>query len=276
MTKPIIRVALPSSILSVEHSLLMKSIRIHQVARWTSIFNVVEVVFYKEPSTLINEFKKHVELIEDHWKYFFTPPYLRKRLVPLKPSLKHVGSLPPIRLNIFNVDKKPRKNEKRLGYVYRGRDGALLALIGDTVPYRVIDGDCEKKQDLALLLVVDVDEYAVKCIDEPVYRGPLLKFKSSLREVVDEYRKVSVIIATDRKGEYVKSDIVNKLRGSDLLLLFGSPKYDLFEISNQEGFRIEDYVDYVWNTVPGQQVVTVRTEEALIITLGVLNTFLRV
>jgi len=66
----VLRVVLPTSILSVEHHLLLKSIRIHQVARWTSIFGVYEVVFYREPDTPIEEFEEHRKLILDHWEYF--------------------------------------------------------------------------------------------------------------------------------------------------------------------------------------------------------------
>jgi len=61
--------------------------------------------------------------------------------------------------------------------------------------------------------------------------------------------------------------------GVTTTILFGSPKYDLFEISEQEGIDLSKFIDYTWNTVPGQKVVSVRTEEALIITLGVVNAF---
>ncbi|MEM4827418.1 MAG: putative RNA uridine N3 methyltransferase, partial [Desulfurococcaceae archaeon] len=66
-----------------------------------------------------------------------------------------------------------------------------------------------------------------------------------------------------------------RMRGCDLLILFGSPKYDLFELSEQEHFRIQEYADFIWNTVPDQKVTTVRTEEALVITLAIVNIYLK-
>lgn len=267
-------IALPTSILSIEPSLPLKSIRIHQIARWSSIFGVSEVVFYKEPLTDLIEFREHKTLIEDHWRYFFTPPYLRKKLVPLTSTLKFVGMLPPIRLEVFNVKKKPKNGEIRLGYVFRNHEGGLKATVGDEVDYSVI-GECGE-EGLTTLLVIDEKEHLVKCIDKRVYTGPSVSFTTSLKGLLSKYRGlVNWIIATDRKGTYPEKNTVEKLRGTTTLVLFGSPKYDLFEIANQEGFQLEDYVNYVWNTIPRQKVVTVRTEEALVITLGVINAFLR-
>ncbi|MEM1638598.1 MAG: putative RNA uridine N3 methyltransferase [Desulfurococcaceae archaeon] len=269
-----LRVVLPTSILSVEHHLALKSIRIHQVARWTSIFGVHEVVFYKEPSTDREEFNEHKKLIENHWRYFFTPPYLRRKLIPINPLLKYVGMLPPIRLEVFNVSKKPRNNEIRVGYIYRDSNRKLRALIGDDAVYSVVN-QCEKT-GLTPLRVRDVERRIVECIETPLYTGPRLLFTGSLREAVDNYRAISkFVIATDRNGLYPGKELIEAMRGSDVTLLFGGPRFDLFEISSQEGFELGDYVDYVWNTIPRQKVVSVRTEEALIITLGIINVFLR-
>lgn len=269
----VLRVVLPTSILSVEHHLLLKSIRIHQVARWTSIFGVSEVVFYREPDTPIEEFEEHKKLILDHWKYFFTPPYLRKHLVPLKPTLKYVGMLSPIRLEVFNVSRKPRIGELRIGYIYI-ENNKLKALIGDKLPYTPIN-ECREKE-FNLVRVVDVEKRLVECTNQFVYTGPRLSFSNSLYRALEESRRISrFIVATDRKGKIVSREEVEKIRGSTTTILFGSPKYDLFEISEQEGIDLSKFIDYTWNTVPGQKVVSVRTEEALIITLGVVNAFLR-
>lgn len=268
-----ITIALPTSILSIEHSLLLKSIRIHQVARWSSIFGVKEVVFYREPSTTPEEFREHQTLISDHWSYFFTPPYLRRRLIPRTRSLRYVGVLPPIRLNVFNVGRKPVQGEIRIGYVFRDEDGSLRALIGDSSTY-LVQGAC--RTGLLPLRIIDIERRIVEVYDKEVYRGPSIQFANSLRETVASIRgRVDYLIATDRDGEIVSDAPVRILRGRRVGILFGSPKYGLFEISSQEGFDLRRYVDYNWNTIPNQEVVTVRTEEALIVTLGVINAFLR-
>jgi Uncharacterized conserved protein len=269
-----LRVILPTSILSVEHHLALKSIRIHQVARWTSIFGVYEVVFYREPSTSLEEFAEHKTLIEEHWKYFFTPPYLRKRLIPRNPALKYVGMLPPIRLGVFNVSRRPQRNELRIGYVYRSTGEKLKALIGDSVAYSVIN-ECNKT-GLIPVRVKDVEKHTVECLETPVYTGPRLSFTYSLKEAIEKYRyNTKFMVATDKNGLYPEKEVVESMRGSIITLLFGGPKYDLFDISSQEGFDLKKHVDLVWNTIPRQKVVSVRTEEAVIITLGIVNAFLR-
>ena len=55
------------------------------------------------------------------------------------------------------------------------------------------------------------------------------------------------------------------------MIAFGSPRMGLREILRQEGKATQDVFDYFVNTAPGQKVSTVRTEEALLISLGVLN-----
>jgi predicted SPOUT superfamily RNA methylase MTH1 len=266
-------VALPTSILSVEHHLFLKSMRIHQVARWSSIFGVKEVVFYREPSTTLEEYEEHKLLILDHWEYFFTPPYLRRRLVSLKPTLRYVGMLPPIRLKAFDVPKEPGPGEIRLGYIYRD-GGRLSALIGDREVYHVV-GDC-KKTGLVTIRVKDTRKKLVECVESELYAGPRLVFIDRFKSLLESYRASSdIVIATDKTGEIVKKEEVEKLVGKKVAILFGGPKYDLFEISSQEGVDLSQYVDYVWNTIPKQRVVSVRTEEALVITLGVINAFLK-
>lgn len=275
MVETKIRVALPTSILSIEHGLFLKSLRVHQVARWTSIFGVREVVFYRDFSTSVDDFREHRKIIEEHWKYFFTPPYLRKVLVPLSPVLRYVGMLPPIRLCSFDVSRKPRKGEERLAYVFRDGLGRLRAHVGVQEAFFVV-GDCGSVNDVVLVRILDLEERKVECLDKEVYRGPILKFSSSLMQVLDGYRdKVDYVVVTDRKGSVPTREDIEALRGKDILVLFGSPKYDLFELAEGEEFKIENYAHYVWNTIPDQRVVTVRTEEALIITLGILNACLK-
>ncbi|MEM1628956.1 MAG: putative RNA uridine N3 methyltransferase [Desulfurococcaceae archaeon] len=273
-----LRVILPTSILEVEHSLLLKSNRIHQVARWCSIFGVKEVVFYKEFSTSIEKFARDKEIIEMHWKYFFTPPYLRKVLVPINPLLRHVGLWPPIRLEIYDKEPVPRTGEYRLGYSVKSRDGYFKINIDGKNFYRAVNADCE--EGLVLVVVKDVNKKLVECINSnDVYTGPRLKFAVKLIDEILEHKNRGLMIATDRKGRLPSIKDIDKIRGypsAEINILFGSPRHDLFEIANGEGFDLDKYVDFIWNTIPGQKVVSIRTEEALLITLGVLNMLLNI
>jgi hypothetical protein len=53
--------------------------------------------------------------------------------------------------------------------------------------------------------------------------------------------------------------------------LFGAPSRGLHEIAKDEGLKLNELVDIIVNTIPKQGTETVRTEEALLATLAVLN-----
>ena len=55
------------------------------------------------------------------------------------------------------------------------------------------------------------------------------------------------------------------------MVVFGSPTRGLFEIAADENVPLEKFLDFVVNTVPGQGTETVRTEEAVLASLAVLN-----
>ena len=56
-----------------------------------------------------------------------------------------------------------------------------------------------------------------------------------------------------------------------VLVAFGAPSRGLHEIAKEEGTRLDRIVDFVVNTIPEQGTATVRTEEALLATLAILN-----
>src|SRR2546422_7115704 len=55
------------------------------------------------------------------------------------------------------------------------------------------------------------------------------------------------------------------------LVLFGSPDKGVPEILAESDTRVEDVAEFNMNTIPEQGVETVRTEEALMASLAVLN-----
>jgi predicted SPOUT superfamily RNA methylase MTH1 len=55
------------------------------------------------------------------------------------------------------------------------------------------------------------------------------------------------------------------------LVAFGAPSQGLHEIAKKEGLRLDKVADFVVNTIPTQGTETVRTEEAIIASLAILN-----
>jgi predicted SPOUT superfamily RNA methylase MTH1 len=84
-------------------------------------------------------------------------------------------------------------------------------------------------------------------------------------------------IATAKIGDDF-IDIANKInakwRSSQrVLVAFGAPSRGLHEIAQDEGLKLGSITDFVINMVPNQGTVTVRTEEALLASLAILNVY---
>ena len=82
-------------------------------------------------------------------------------------------------------------------------------------------------------------------------------------------------ISTSRKGKDIR-DVMEEFNprwttSRHPLLLFGSPDKGVPEILADSYARVEDVADFNVNMIPRQGVETVRTEEALMASLAVLN-----
>jgi predicted SPOUT superfamily RNA methylase MTH1 len=90
-----------------------------------------------------------------------------------------------------------------------------------------------------------------------------------------ENRKFDLTIATSKLGakfaEVAEEMAVPWKSASTILLGFGAPARGLPEIARDEGKNLNDLVDFVVNTIPNQGTETVRTEEAVLATLAILN-----
>ncbi len=82
-------------------------------------------------------------------------------------------------------------------------------------------------------------------------------------------------MATSKYGKrftQISEELKDRWRtATKILLAFGAPTQGLYEIMKHEELNLDAAVDFVVNTIPNQQVETVRTEEALLATLGILN-----
>jgi predicted SPOUT superfamily RNA methylase MTH1 len=266
-------VALPTNILSTESGLMLKTIKIYQVIRYSSIFGVDELIFYRDPFTKRSDHDKYCVLIEKIWRYLLTPPYLRRKLIPLDNDLRYVGLLPPLRLEVFDVSREVKTGDKRLGFVFRMKN-KLLVDVGLNKPFRIEAGNC-CEGDIAFVEIVDVSTRRAICLDERPYRGPILVFEDSFRDLMRKYRGLyHVLIATSRYGKIPSiRELVETVRAGDLLIIFGGPHKGLYDIAKAEKISVGEVFDHVWNTMPGQKVKTIRSEEALLSTLALINMF---
>jgi len=90
-----------------------------------------------------------------------------------------------------------------------------------------------------------------------------------------EKGKFDLIIATSKIGAKIAekyAQIAEKwAKACTILVGFGAPTRGLNEIVKDEGVHLNSLVDFVVNTIPSQGTETVRTEEAIVASLAILN-----
>lgn len=271
-------IALPVSIISDMPHLREKSAKLGVIARACAIFGVSEIVLYADSDTKAQE--NDFAICELILRFLETPQYLRKRLFGMNPILRFAGILPPLQIPSHNVGKsieEVKVADIREGLVVGHEGEVSLVDVGLDRPVR-----CRGKHPIMNRLtirllkvgVVDPQGEAFDRSKIDIYwgfqvRARKLKLDSLLQERYD------LKIGTSHYGSNLidcYSNIIESLRKVEsVMIVFGSPKQGLQDILASECKVPSALFDYFINTIPGQNVSTVRTEEAVMITLGILN-----
>ena len=64
-------------------------------------------------------------------------------------------------------------------------------------------------------------------------------------------------------------------KASKVLVVFGSPTRGLYDLAKNENWSLDEHANFVVNTVSMQGTETIRTEEAIVASLAILNACLR-
>lgn len=275
MKKTAIWVALPDSLLCETTHLREKTLKLGFVGRGCAIFGVERIYIYRDLRDGSDDDRR---LIKTLLEYMETPQYLRKKLFARSEELSYVGALPPLRTPHHKLKEEPHAielGELREGVAVRVK-GALYADCG--LPFLVpLEGEAQEGSRVAVRFVslhpnlraVVVDR---KDIDE--YWGYRVKEAPSLAKLLKGMAS-SLIIFTAREGEEVQKvwgRLLARIKEArNLLIVFGSPRRGLFEILADEREEPKNFSDFVLNTIPEQKTETVRTEEALLVTLAIIN-----
>lgn len=272
-------VAIPASVVSDIPHLREKTSKIGLIGRAAAIFRVDEITIY--PDNPEADQTADMNLIALLLNYMETPQYLRKRLFNLKPELRYVGILPPLRTPSHPLNRKMeglKIGEYREGVTLsKTRLGVLTDIgveqpalipnkslvLGKRVTSKVTRVDKRVEVELANREeITDYWGYTVTLERHPF--GKMVKTKG-----------FNLTIATSKKGvpfARASEKLAEKFRKAETVLVaFGAPTKGLYEIVKQEGLHLEDIIDFVVNTIPRQGAETVRTEEAFIVSLAVLN-----
>jgi len=272
-------IAIPASIVSDTPHLREKTSKIGLIGRAAAIFRVDQIIIYLD-NPKINQ-AADMDLTAILLAYMETPQYLRKRLFKLKPELRYAGILPPLRTPHHPLNRRIKNlkvGEYREGVtVFRTKKGMLVDIgveqpalipirrlpIGKRVTVKIIKVD--KLVEVELANRGEIPEYwGYKVTVEKHPFGKMVK-----------NRDFDLTIATSKYGvpfANVAEKIIEKWRkANNILMAFGAPMQGLYEIVGYEELSLEEIADFVVNTIPTQGAETIRTEEALIASLAVLN-----
>jgi len=268
-------VLLPATFLREIPHLREKTLRASMIARALAIFRIDHVIIYKDVND--EKWRDDAKLFKLLLEYFKTPPYLKRFLFKRLKELKYVGVAPPLKAPSHPEHALDFSSDFRLALILK-KGKEILAEAG--LPHVVKVKNKEKVHDKDLVILQirqSEDDFVGEVVDSvPHYWDYDVSIENDLPSLIKKYHKLdNLIISTSRYGEDIR-DIIEKLRvslnkSSSVMIIFGSPKEGLKEIFNRFGLDINHDSDYVINFIPLQGVKTVRTEEALMSTLSIIN-----
>jgi len=277
-----VSVAIPASLVSDVPHLREKTSKIGLIGRALAIFRVDEVVIY--PDELETDQRREINLIATILAYMETPQYLRRRLFKIRPELRYAGILPPLRTPhhpLTDKIKKLKVGEFREGVVVsQTREGSLVD-IGVEEPALIPNLRINRGVRVTVKVLEKEGRLRVGLADPrkiETYWGYTVRISRRPLGRMTREGGFDLVIATSRWGDPLNK-VLDELRDSwrrsrKVLIAFGAPARGLREILAQEDVEMRDFADFVVNTIPKQATETVRTEEALYVTLSIFNLLL--
>ena len=283
-------VLIPSSIVDNAQSKELRTYLIGQIARTLGIFKISEVIIFHDK--LKDNSKDYINYFIKNLQYLETPQYLRKTLFPMSEDLKLSGLMNPL-----ESQHHLRKDEWS-----QYREGCILdrPVNGDYSWVNIgLNKDCKINQKIPARTRVTVKlnelnfnpklKYytgTLVSMSEPfikngTYWGYIVRVCETYNDIFNNsiYKEgYDFIIGTSDKGEnYTKANFEKKKDFKHCLIIFGG-------ISGIEGMMNDDELnqlnnkknigkmfDLYLNTCMNQGLRTIRTEEALMISLAVIK-----
>ena len=277
VTKPFLHVFLPASLATDAQDLRQKTLKVGVIGRVLGIFRVSEVVIFNDDDPNLKNQTAEAELLATLLRYMETPQYLRKALFKRTGELSYAGLLAPLRTPHHPLEsEKTKPGDYREAVVIKvDEHGSLLEIglhekgfikeklrAGERFTVRLGKPLGDGKVAVTRAAKVEISEYW----------GYEVKLARSLADGLKE-AKVNYVIGTSRHGQnlYEAASAIKSSNPSSAAVVFGGPYAGLFEICKRQRVDAKELFDVVVNTIPEQGVATVRTEEALLATLALLN-----
>jgi predicted SPOUT superfamily RNA methylase MTH1 len=266
---------LPSSLLEDCSDNLTKTIKVGLIARALSIFKINNITIYNTQEKKANKNSIFIKTILD---YMDTPQYLRKILFPLKDELKNAGLLSPLETPHHKrmVEwKKIKTGEVRQGVIVKKDKRYSYADVGleKLIPIPNLKLPINKR--LNIKIKIEKKSLSGSIVSDPdEYWG--YKTIISNDNLIETLKKMApdLIIGTSKYGELI-TDIYEVLSrnldmNTKIAIVFGSPYTGIYKIVKNKN-EINDIFNYLINFIPNQSTRTIRTEESIFITLGIIN-----
>ncbi|KAJ1288527.1 hypothetical protein BS78_02G095700 [Paspalum vaginatum] len=284
--KPTISIAVAGSIIDNAQSLELATLLAGQIARAATVFRIDEVVVFDSTPAAGNGGagdgeESGARFLVRILEYLETPQYLRRRLFPMHKNLKFVGLLPP--LDAPHHVRKHEWSEFREGVTLEGDcpKGTLVdvglsknVLVEQIVePGKRVTVAMGTNRDLTTACVRRVVAASIPREEMGSYWGYKVRYTSNLSGVFknspykEEYDH---IIGTSEHGQIINSSELILPYFRHLLIVFGGLaglEESIEEDTNFKGKRANDVFTSYLNTCPNQGSRTIRTEEALLISL---------
>ena len=174
--------------------------------------------------------------------------------------------------------KHLKVGEYREGVVLSQAKEGLLVDIGVDGPALLREKQFAVGDRLTLQVLKVGERVEVQTVsreDVPIYWGYKVSVEKRSFGQLAADGEFDLSIATARIGGKfmdVASEIGEKWsHAQHVLVAFGAPTRGLHEIVKDEGLKLSEIADFVVNMIPEQGTVTVRTEEALLAALAILN-----
>ncbi len=269
-----LEVAIPDTSLVDCSDLRQKTVKVGSLGRAMAVFRVDVVTVY-ETGRVPSSQKKDVNLLVRLLEYMDTPQYLRKKIFPISPSLKYAGLLPPLRTLSHPLISTPEDlTEGMYRWGIQVRDGQVdigaEQLIAHPEPVSERESTLFRiasTKPRIRLEVANRDE-----VQE--YWGFRVARTSNLVERLREASESTRVVFSRKAPSYasleeeIKSTVGNT---KSVLAVFGGPKRGVSELLPDEKNELKKHVDFWVNTIPDQGTETVRLEEAILVSLGLLN-----
>jgi len=292
-----VSVALPSSILENAQSPELRTYLAGQVARALVIFNVDEVVIFNESSNIdphakfkgITKSTNSNTAFANILQYLECPQYLRKDFFPFHKDLKYAGLLNPLDCphHMRMDDISPYREGVTLDRPTKEGKGSYIN-VGMRKELR-----CDKHLTPGVRVTIEMDPHDYDSIENNKYLSGKVVSPSAPREQAGLYWGYTVRNAMSFKAVFTESnykegydltigtsergDIVDNIEiptFKHLLIVFGGVKGLEVSLESDEHItetEVELLFDQYINTCPGQGSRTIRTEEAILVTLSALR-----